>query len=211
MEAPGRIVILISGRGTNMKRLIEACQHGEIPARVVCVFSDNPDARGLDIARSLGVETESLSPRSFPDREAFFRALLERVKEKEPDLICLAGFMRILPAFFVQAFRGRIMNIHPALLPSFPGLHAQQQALEYGVKITGCTVHFVDEGVDTGPIIVQRAVPVREDDTLDTLSARILEQEHQAYPEAVRLFFEGRLKIEGRRVRILPPSNGDHF
>ncbi len=206
-EKQGRLVILISGRGTNMARLIEASQKGEIPASVVCVFSDNPSARGIAVADSMGIPTRVIDARSFPDRPSFFKKLLAEVKATEPDLICLAGFMKILPAEFIRAFPGRIMNIHPALLPSFPGLHAQRQALEYGVKISGCTVHFVDEGVDTGPIVVQKAVPVHEDDTEQSLARRILEQEHQAYPEAVRLFFEGRLRIEGRRVRILPHSD----
>ncbi len=201
--ATGRIVILISGRGTNMERLIQACQAGEIPAQVVRVISDNPEARGLQRAQAYGVPTVVVPARAFPDRAAFEAALLEAVREAAPDLICLAGFMRILSPRFVQAYRYRIMNIHPALLPSFPGLHAQRQALEYGVKVSGCTVHFVDEGVDTGPIIVQKAVPVLEDDTEETLAARILQKEHEAYPEAVRLFFEGRLRVEGRRVRIL--------
>ncbi|GBC84851.1 Phosphoribosylglycinamide formyltransferase [bacterium HR11] len=201
--ATGRIVILISGRGTNMERLIQACQAGEIPARVVRVISDNPEARGLERARAYGVPTVVVPARAFPDRAAFEAALLAAVREAAPDLICLAGFMRILSPTFVQAYRHRIMNIHPALLPAFPGLHAQRQALEYGVKVSGCTVHFVDEGVDTGPIIVQKAVPVLEDDTEETLAARILEKEHEAYPEAVRLFFEGRLRVEGRRVRIV--------
>jgi len=199
----GRIVILISGRGTNMERLIRACQTGEVPAQVVRVISDNPEAPGLERARAYGVPTVVVPARAFPDRAAFEAALLEAVREAAPDLICLAGFMRILSPKFVQAYRYRIMNIHPALLPSFPGLHAQRQALEYGVKVSGCTVHFVDEGVDTGPIIIQKAVPVLEDDTEETLAARILEKEHEAYPEAVRLFFEGRLRVEGRRVRIL--------
>jgi phosphoribosylglycinamide formyltransferase-1 len=201
--ATGRIVILISGRGTNMERLIQACQAGEIPAQVVRVISDNPEARGLERARAYGVPTVVVPARAFPDRAAFEEALLTAVREADSDLICLAGFMRILSPRFVQAYRYRIMNIHPALLPSFPGLHAQRQALEYGVKVSGCTVHFVDEGVDTGPIIVQKAVPVLEDDTEETLAARILEKEHEAYPEAVRLFFEGRLRVEGRRVRVL--------
>jgi len=201
--ATGRLVILISGRGTNMERLIQACQAGEIPAQVVRVISDNPEARGLERARAYGVPTVVVPARAFPDRAAFEEALLTAVREADPDLICLAGFMRILSPRFVQAYRYRIMNIHPALLPSFPGLHAQRQALEYGVKVSGCTVHFVDEGVDTGPIIVQKAVPVLEDDTEETLAARILEKEHEAYPEAVRLFFEGRLRVEGRRVRVL--------
>ena len=199
----GRIVILISGRGTNMERLIQATLNGEVPARVVKVISDNPEARGLERARRYGIPTEVVPFRAFPNRTAFEAALMQAVRAAEPDLICLAGFMRVLSPAFVRAFPNRIMNIHPALLPSFPGLHAQRQALEYGVKVSGCTVHFVDEGVDTGPIIVQKCVPVREDDTEETLAARILEKEHEAYPEAVRLFFEGRLRVEGRRVRIL--------
>lgn len=205
-ERLGRIVVLISGRGTNMERLIRACEAGEVPARVVRVISDNPEAPGLHRALAHGVPTAVVPFRAFPDREAFEEALLAAVREARPDLICLAGFMRVLSPRFVQAYRYRIMNIHPALLPAFPGLHAQRQALEYGVKVSGCTVHFVDEGVDTGPIIVQKAVPVLEDDTEETLSARILEKEHEAYPEAVRLFFEGRLHVEGRRVRIRPPG-----
>ncbi len=200
----GRIVILISGRGTNMERIIRASKEDEIPADVVLVVSDNPEAGGLRKAQAHGVATAVIPYRAFPDRQTFEKRLIEVVQQAEPDLICLAGFMKILSPEFIRTFQGRIMNIHPALLPSFPGLHAQRQALEYGVKISGCTVHFVDEGVDTGPIIVQKAVPVLEDDTEETLSARILREEHRAYPEAIRLFFEGRLTLEGRRVRIAP-------
>ena len=204
---PGRLVILISGRGTNMLRLIEAAQNREFPAEVVCVVSNNPEAPGLQKAASRGVPTVVVPSSAYVRREDYDDRLLEVVRAARPDLICLAGYMRILPPRFVRAFPHRIMNIHPALLPSFPGLHAQRQALEYGVKISGCTVHFVDEGVDTGPIIVQKAVPVLEGDTEETLARRILEKEHEAYPEAVRYFFEGRLEISGRVVRIRSPQS----
>ncbi len=203
-----RLGVLVSGRGTNLQAIIDACERGEIDAEVVVVISDNPDAYALERARKHGIDAIYIPPgklrsRLEPERE---REYIETLRRYRVDLVCLAGFMRILSPQFVEAFRWRMLNIHPALLPSFRGLEAQEQAWEYGVKIAGCTVHFVDEGVDTGPIILQAAVPVMEDDTPETLAARILEQEHRIYPQAIQLFAEGRLKVEGRRVRILPPG-----
>ena len=201
-----RVGILVSGRGSNMEAIIRNAKEGKIDAEVVIVLSDNPDAPALEKARALGVEALYVYPGEkktymTPDREEEYVRIL---KEKNVDLVCLAGFMRVLKKTFLSNFPYRIMNIHPSLLPAFPGLNAQKQAWEYGVKISGCTVHFVDEGVDTGPIIIQRAVPVLEDDTPERLAERILKEEHKIYSEAIQLFAEGRLKIEGRRVRILP-------
>ncbi|MCL6639745.1 MAG: phosphoribosylglycinamide formyltransferase, partial [Candidatus Rokubacteria bacterium] len=165
-------------------------------------IADREEALALARAAAAGVTAVFLNPKDYGDRPAYDAALSERLQAAGVELVCLAGFMRILGPAFVRAWRGRVMNIHPALLPAFPGLHAQRQALDYGVKITGATVHFVDEGVDTGPIILQAAVPVEPDDTEETLSARILAEEHRIYPEAVRLYAEGRLALEGRRVRV---------
>jgi phosphoribosylglycinamide formyltransferase-1 len=200
---PIRLGVLASGRGSNLQAIIDAIEAGRLAARLAAVISDRPDAQALDRARSHGTKAVFVDPKAYPGREAFDRALLQALEEHRVELVCLAGFMRILSPVVIRAFRGRIMNIHPALLPAFPGLHAQRQALEHGVKVAGATVHFVDDGVDTGPIILQAAVPVREDDTEDTLSARILAEEHQLYPSAIQLFGEGRLSIVGRRVRIL--------
>jgi len=199
----GRIAILISGRGTNMENIIKACLNKEIPARVVLVISDNEEAKGINIAQSYGVNTKVILRKNYSSKDEFEEEIINKIKEAKADLICLAGFMRVLSGRFVKEFEGRIMNIHPALLPSFPGLHAQRQALEYGVKITGATVHFVDEKVDHGPIIIQAAVPVLENDTEESLSARILKEEHKIYIKAIQLFFEGKLKIEGRKVKII--------
>jgi phosphoribosylglycinamide formyltransferase-1 len=201
-----RVGILVSGRGSNMEAIIRNSKEGKIDAEVVIVISDNKDAPALEKARALGVEAIYVYPGEkktylTPDREEEYVRIL---KEKNVDLVCLAGFMRVLKKTFLHAFPYRIMNIHPSLLPAFPGLNAQRKAWEYGVKITGCTVHFVDEGIDTGPIIIQRAVPVLEDDTPETLAERILKEEHKIYSEAIQLFAEGRLRIEGRKVFILP-------
>jgi len=201
-----RIGILVSGRGSNMEAIIRNAKEGKIDAEVVIVISDNPDAPALEKARALGVEAIYVYPGEkktylTPDREEEYVRIL---KEKNVELVCLAGFMRVLKKTFLSSFPYRIMNIHPSLLPSFPGLNAQKKAWEYGVKISGCTVHFVDEGIDTGPIILQKAVPVLEDDTPETLAERILKEEHKIYSEAIQLFAEGRLKVEGRRVLILP-------
>jgi len=182
-----RIAILISGRGSNMLALSDAINAGKIPnAEIAVVVSDKPEARGLELARERGIEALAIERRG-RNREEHEREIISVLREHRVELVCLAGFMRLLSPCFVEAFRGRILNIHPSLLPAFPGLDAQRQALAHGVKISGCTVHFVDETLDGGPIIMQRSVPVIEGDTVDTLSARILEQEHQLYAEAVAL------------------------
>lgn len=186
-----------------MVSLVEAMQEGIIAADPAIVVSNKPGAPGLARAEKRGVPTEVVPSKGLK-RDAHEERVIEVLRRHEVDLVCLAGYMRLLSAKMVSEFRERIMNIHPALLPAFPGLDGQAQALAHGVKVSGCTVHFVDEECDHGPIIVQAPVPVLEDDDDETLSARILEQEHRAYPEAVRLFFEGRLSVEGRRVRIAP-------
>jgi phosphoribosylglycinamide formyltransferase-1 len=194
--------VLASGRGSNLQAIIAAIEAGRLEARLAVVISDRSDAQALDRARKHGAKAAFVDPKAYGGREAFDRALLAIFEEHRVELVCLAGFMRILTPSFVKTFAGRTMNIHPALLPAFPGLHAQRQALERGVKVSGATVHFVDEGVDTGPIILQATVPVREDDTEETLSARILAEEHRLYPRAIQLFAEGRLAIVGRRVVV---------
>ena len=204
-SGPGRlrVGVLASGRGSNLQALLDASARPGYPAEVVLVISDRERAAGLDRARAAGVEALFVNPKDFGDREAFDLALVREFTARGVGLVCNAGYMRILSVAYVRAFAGRAMNIHPSLLPAFPGLHAQRQALEHGVKVAGVTVHFVDEGpVDTGPIILQASVPVQADDTEESLSARILAEEHRLYPEAVRLFAEGRLEVVGRRVII---------
>ncbi len=197
------IAILISGRGTNMKALIEASLEGRLRADVRVVLSNKADAAGLEFARSVGIPTVVMSHRDYPAREDYDRALVAELRGRGVEYVALAGFMRILTAEFLGPFKGRVVNIHPALLPSFPGIHSQKQALDYGVRITGCTVHFVDEGTDTGAIIAQRAVSVMDDDDEDSLSARILAQENTLYPEALDDVLSGRVRIDGRRtVRV---------
>jgi phosphoribosylglycinamide formyltransferase 1 len=198
----GKIAVLISGRGSNMQSIVEACKRGLIQAQVSLVLSNRAEAPGLEFARSQNIETVVLPHKAFPIREEYDRQVVDILHQKQVDLICLAGFMRLLSSVFVTAFPNRIMNIHPALLPSFPGLHAQKQAVEYGVKVTGCTVHFVDEGLDSGPIILQKTLEVKPDDTEETLSERLLPLEHATYVEAVRLFFENRVHVENRKVVI---------
>ncbi|HUT25969.1 MAG TPA: phosphoribosylglycinamide formyltransferase [Sumerlaeia bacterium] len=199
-----RLAVFASGRGSNFQSLLNAKQTGNLPeAEFVLLVSDNPQARALEIARQNGIAARHFVFKDYTDRAAYERAILERLRECEVEGICLAGYMRLVGETLLEAYRNKILNIHPALLPSFPGTHGHRDALEYGVKVSGCTVHFVDAGVDTGPIIVQRAVEVRDDDTEETLAARILKQEHQAYPEAVDLFTRRKLRIEGRRVRAL--------
>lgn len=192
--------ILISGRGSNLQAIIDAIAAGALDARIALVISNKADAGGLARAREAGIETLVLSHKAFPSREAFDLAMVEALHARQVDLVCLAGFMRLLSPAFVDAFAGRLLNIHPALLPSFPGLDAQRQALEHGVKISGATVHFVDADLDAGPIVMQAAVPVLDDDTEETLSARILAEEHRLYPAAVQFVLGGRWRIEGRRV-----------
>jgi phosphoribosylglycinamide formyltransferase-1 len=194
------IAVLVSGSGSNLQAIIDASERGEIPCRVGLVVSNKADAYGLVRARNHGIPTEVVDHRSFESREAFDARLVEVIRSSGAHLVCLAGFMRVVTPVFLRAFPHRILNIHPALLPSFPGTHGPRQALQYGVRFSGCTVHFLDEGVDTGPIIVQAVVPVYEDDTEETLAARILKEEHRIYPMAIRLFFEGRLELSGRRV-----------
>ncbi len=197
-----RLGVLVSGRGSNLQSIMDACARGDTKAEVVVVLSDNPDAYGLVRAQNAGIETQVVKPSDFPDRDAHNAAMGDILHRHQVGLVCLAGYMRVLAPSFVNRFKNRIINIHPALLPSFPGLHGQEQALNYGVKVSGCTVHFVDEGVDSGPIIIQAVVPAFHDDTEESLSARILEYEHKIYPAAIRLFAEGRLKVDGRRVII---------
>lgn len=182
--------VLISGRGSNLQAILDAIREGRLDARVGVVISNVANAPGLERARKAGVPTEVLSHREFASREKYDEALVARLRAHRVDLVCLAGFMRLLSPVLVRAYPGRILNIHPSLLPSFPGLHAQRQALEHGVKVTGATVHIVDEELDHGPILLQRAVPVLEGDDEESLSARILEQEHQMYPEAIALVLE---------------------
>ncbi|MGQ9621876.1 MAG: phosphoribosylglycinamide formyltransferase [Candidatus Caldatribacteriaceae bacterium] len=197
-----RIVVLVSGRGTNLQALIEASRSGFIPGEISLVVSDNHQAYALRRAEEAKISTLALDYQSFPNKRAYEAALMEVLERENPELVCLAGYMRIVGKEIVARFRHRIMNIHPSLLPAFPGLEAQRQALEYGVKVSGCTVHFVDEGMDTGPIILQATCPVFEDDTPETLAERILQYEHQIYPQAVKLFLEGKLEVRGRKVFV---------
>ncbi len=197
-----RIGILLSGRGSNFEAIADSVAAGRIPdACIAVVISNRPDARGLAIARERGL-TAVCIPSKGLEREVYDRMLVAELRKHNVDLVCLAGFMRLLSAYFVREFPERILNIHPALLPSFPGLDAQHQALEHGVKISGCTVHFVDEFLDAGPIVLQTAVPVLDDDTVESLSARILEQEHRIYSEAIAIVLSGKYRIQGRRVLL---------
>ncbi|MGD0202259.1 MAG: phosphoribosylglycinamide formyltransferase [Bryobacteraceae bacterium] len=191
--------ILLSGRGSNFEAIANSIDAGRLDARIAVVISNRPEARGLEIARQRGLNAVCIPSKGL-DREVYDRLVVAELRKHEVDLVCLAGFMRLLSAYFVREFPLRILNIHPALLPAFPGLEAQHQALEHGVKVSGCTVHFVDEFLDAGPIIVQRTVPVLDSDTAETLSTRILEQEHQAYSEAIRIVLSGNFHIQGRRV-----------
>ncbi|MEW6363662.1 MAG: phosphoribosylglycinamide formyltransferase [Acidobacteriota bacterium] len=205
MSSDGRaLAILLSGRGSNFVAIADRIRSGDLQARIEVVISNKADARGLAAAAERGLHTVFLDPKAHPDRVAYDVAVAREIQERGVDLICLAGWMRILSPEFVRMFRGRMLNIHPALLPSFPGLHAQKQALDYGVKISGCTVHFVDEGVDTGPIVIQQAVNVLNEDTEETLSARILKKEHDTYWRAIDLVLRGKVAIDGRRTVIRP-------
>ncbi len=197
-----KIGVLVSGRGTNLQSIIDNIENKNIPAEIVIIISNIPDAYALSRAEKHGIKTKVIEHKAFKAREEFEKAIIETLKAESVELVCLAGFMRLLSPFFINTFKHRIMNIHPALLPSFPGTHAQKQAFDYGVKITGCTVHFVDEGTDTGPIIIQEAVPVLDNDTDESLSSRILEKEHTLYPKAIKLFAEGKIEVRGRRVII---------
>lgn len=195
-----RVGVLVSGRGSNLQAIIDASEAGNLAAAVVVVVSDVADAYALERARRHAIPPVFVDPKPYATREAFDQGVIAVLTEHQVELVCLAGYMRILSPTFIQHFHNRIMNIHPALLPSFPGLHVQGKALHHGVKFSGCTVHFADEGVDTGPIIIQAVVPLFDDDTDDSLAARILKYEHQIYPRAIQLYAEGRLEVKGRRV-----------
>ena len=197
--------VLVSGSGTNLQAILDRVADGTLDCRVALVVSNRPDATGLERAKAAGVPTRVIPHKDFPSRDAFDAALVEALRGAGVELVVLAGFDRLITGTLLEAFPQRIMNIHPALLPSFKGLHAQRQALEYGVRIAGATVHFVDEATDHGPIILQAAVAVAPDDTAETLGARILSVEHVIYPQAIQLFAEGRLVVEGRHVRIRGP------
>ena len=199
----GRVAVFLSGRGSNFMAIREAVRRGDIDADIRLVLSNKADAPGLVKAREGGLETLFLDPKLFTTREEYDRAIIEEVERRRIDLICLAGYMKVLTPGLCDAFKHRIVNIHPALLPSFPGLHVQQKAIDWGVRFSGCTTHFVAAEVDMGPIILQAVVPVLQDDTEETLAARILVEEHKIYPEAVRLYFGGRIEVRGRRVFIL--------
>lgn len=194
-----KLGILLSGRGSNFEAIARNVHAGRIPAEIAVVISNKPDAVGLARAKEMGLQTRCITSKG-KEREAFDRQVVAALKEFRVDLVCLAGFMRILSPYFVREFPRRILNVHPALLPAFPGENAQRQALDYGVKFAGCTVHLVDEGVDTGPIVCQAVVPVEDNDTEQTLAARILKEEHRIYSEAICLLLEDRLRYDGRRV-----------
>lgn len=199
-----RIGVLASGGGTNLQAIIDGCADGSLAAEIAVVISNNPGAGALDRASKAGIPTLCINHRQFSRRDDFDQALVKALQDADVELVVLAGFMRIITQTFIDAFPERVINIHPALLPAFPGLHVQQQALDYGARFSGCTVHFVDGGVDTGPIIMQAVVPILADDDADALAARILEQEHKIYPRVIQLIAEGRVHIKGRQVIIDP-------
>jgi phosphoribosylglycinamide formyltransferase-1 len=202
-----RIGVLLSGRGSNFEALATNVASGRIPyAEIAIALSNREDARGIEKARALGIDARVISSKGL-EREAYDKLVIAALQEKRVDLVCLAGYMRLLSPQFVAAFHNRILNIHPSLLPAFPGLEAQRQALEHGVKFSGCTVHFVDENLDAGPIVLQACVPVEDSDTPDTLSERILREEHRIYAEAVRIVLEGKFRIQGRRVLSIAQSS----
>lgn len=202
MAGPLPIGILVSGRGSNMEAIAAAIAAGHVPARIQLVVADREEARALELARRRGIKTLCLVPGNYPSRQAYELALAEILKKEGVELVVLAGFMRLLGRDFLDQFPNAVINIHPSLLPAFPGLNAQRQAWEYGVKFSGCTVHFVDAGMDTGPIIAQAVVPVKDDDTPETLAARILVEEHRLYPEVIKWLAEGRVTLQGRRVSV---------
>jgi len=215
-----RLAVLASGGGTNLQSIIDRCEQGRLDADISLVISNNPGAGALERATLAGIKTVCINHREFDSREKFDQAVIATLKAAEIELVVLAGFMRIISTPFLRAFPQKIINIHPSLLPSFPGLHVQQKALDYGAKVSGCTVHFVDDGVDTGPIIIQAVVPIHPTDSEESLAARILEQEHKIYPQAIQWIAEGRVEIMNRQVKVtgsetstatlLNPSNPKH-
>lgn len=196
------IGVMASGRGSNLQSILDVIEQDRVPARVCVVITDKPEAKALDRAKVAGIPAICVNRKEYQTKDAFEQALIETLQAYGVELVVLAGFMRILSPIFVHAFKDRILNIHPSILPSFPGADAHSLVLAYGAKVSGCTVHFVDEGTDSGPIILQATVPVMDDDDHDSLAARVLVEEHKIYPEAIRLYAEGRLSIEGRKVRI---------
>lgn len=206
-----KLGVLASGRGSNFQAIIDAIEDKRLDAAIRVLIVDNPDAYAVERAKKHAIEFLYINPNEFKTRDDFFLKIAGELKGRDVELVILAGFIRIVRKPLIDAYRNRIMNIHPALLPSFPGLHGQKQAVDYGARISGCTVHFVDDGMDTGPIIIQAAVPVSPDDTEDTLSERILGLEHKIFPEAIRLYSEGMLKVEGRVVKIEGYSLKDEY
>jgi phosphoribosylglycinamide formyltransferase 1 len=203
MTNPLPLAVLVSGSGTNLQAIIDAIENGRVPAEIRAVVCNRPHALALQRARRHNLPVEVVDHKAFASRESFDEHVVALLRDRGVELVCLAGFDRLLSPAFIRGFRDRILNIHPALLPAFPGLHAQRQALDYGVRIAGCTVHLVDEQTDHGPIVIQAAVPVYSDDTLEAVTERILAEEHRIYPEAICLFAEERIRLDGRRVRIL--------
>jgi len=202
-----KLGVLVSGRGSNLQAIIDNIENGTLSAELAVVISDQADAYALERARKHGLAAVHVSAKGFKGkREEYDALLVKELRERDVELVCLAGFMRIITPTLIKAYSNHILNIHPALLPAFPGLHVQKAALEYGVRFSGCTVHFVDEGIDTGPIIIQAVVPILDNDTEDSLSTRILRQEHKIYSRAIQLYADGRLAIRGRRVSV---SNGE--
>lgn len=208
-----KLGVLVSGRGSNLQAIIDNIEKGLLPAEIVVVISDQPDAYSLERARKHNIPAIHISAKGYQKkRDEYDTLLVAKLQKNNVELVCLAGFMRIITPTLIKAFPNRILNIHPALLPAFPGLHVQKAALDHGVKFSGCTVHFVDKGVDTGPIIIQAVVPILDNDTENSLSERILRQEHKIYSRAIHLYAEGRLKIDGRRVLVIDgKTNADEF
>lgn len=198
-----KLAVLVSGRGTNLQAIIDHIDQGKLNARIAIIITNNPRAQALERGRKHAIKTTFLDPDRYPDKAEYDRALATKIKEHSVDLICLAGYMRILGQAFVRTFKGEIINIHPSLLPAFPGLNVQQKAIDRGVKFSGCTVHFVDEAVDAGPIILQAAVPVHADDNAETLTQRILEQEHIIYPKAIKMIVENHIKLADGKIVTL--------
>jgi phosphoribosylglycinamide formyltransferase-1 len=203
--------ILASGSGSNFQSIINSVESGYIDAKITVLITDNPEARAIERAKNHNIEALVIRPRDYDDKPAYYSHIAEELKKRGVTLVILAGFMRVVGKALLDQYPDRVMNIHPALLPSFPGLHGQKQAADYGVKLAGCTVHFVDEGVDTGPIIIQAAVPAYHDDTEDTLGERILKQEHKIFPYAIKLYSEGKLCVEGRKVIIKGDRTEEHI